>query len=756
VSKRDREWFAQLRLLLFAVISWFALSIAGELIGNQANETEAGQVIGRYVLLIAIVVVPVFAVGWTVLSLRARNRVSSLAADESPPPPKLFAPPVWRQPPELCNRRAEVDAAVELVCANGIVAIVGERDVGTSMVGQTVAQELIDHHRVDPRATTLFDVRGRATSGPDDAVVTAGQVVPAFGIAEPADGTDEALARVARELVAVFRASDGILVLDNVSTPEQVAWLVREWPPTGPRLVLIGENALGDLVGHSTVRVGEMSIEDMRALWRMVRRVPAVPWWRRRPFTHRLESDEELDELLRAAIGRPRAVVAFAHEVNWSGRTVADLVAELRRKGPATGTIQLVWQALLENIRAGLSADATRLLSALAVLPVTGLIEGAVKAMLGGGEPVALAELHSRNLVTEANGRYRLPQEYRRAIERTTTEEERRAVAARVMPALLRYYRESADLWAPRLETEPGESQRWFKDSERSFLPLYATTYFDDDLLRAILDDLCAIADGLTRWYVRERLPGALLAVHKGLYGLAERVGWLDVAALAAIRKATAHRMTLRFGEAAEELDIARTHIDKVQNSRTRAELDVRERAERALAAIDQGTGLPQAFESLSEPRATAPAVLINLGVLCLARGELDDASAHLLRAEELALDAGDRGAQAHSVELRGVVLAHRDLVGAVRLWKRARATFAGIGEREGEARCLQHLAAAAITDRRAAGQLLHGDPAPANPRAAALEAINLLRRAKTLRPRHPDTALADHYLSLAAAFLED
>lgn len=745
MSNRDREWFGQLRVLLFAVVSWFALSIVGELIGNQANETEAGQTIGHYVLLVAVVVVPAFLITWAALSVRERRRRRSpLAVDETPPPPKLFAPPVWHARPPLCDRADEVRSGVRLVRANGVVAVVGARDVGTSAVGQAIAQRLIDDHGVAARATNRFDLRSRSASAPDDAVATAGRVVSAFGIDEPADDTDEVLARVARELVGVFRASNGTLLLDNVTTAEQVAWLAREWPPDGPRLVVVGEPALIDLLPHSTVEVGPMPLEDLRELWRAER--PARPWFKR-PFAPRPEPDEELNELLRACFGRPRAVKAFAHEVGRPGSTVTlrDLLAELRKDGLVEGPLERVWRAILANLREGLSDDAVWLLSALAALPVTGLITGAVSAMLGvKGDPAALEELRIRNLVEEVDGRYRLPQEIRRALEGTTKDEDRRAVAARAVPALLRFYRKYADLWVARLETDPAGARAWFRLSEPSFRPLYGSTYLDDELLAHVLDDLCAIADALERWYVRERLPSGLLAVNTGLYDLVERAARTDLAALSAIRMATAHRMARRFGEAAAALDIARAHVEPLRDPVVRAELDDREQVARMLLALDRGSGLP------AEVPGETAASLINRGVLCMARDEWDEALEHLLRAEEVAQDAGDVGAQAHSTELQGVVLSRKNLAEAVRAWQLARATFARIGEEHGEARCLQHLGAAAVTDTLAAGQLLRGTPEPVPEREAAREALRYLSRAKALRTGQPDTGLVDHYLELA------
>ena len=759
MSGSEGKLFKQLRLVLIGLATWLMGTLGSELLGNRANNTWIGQFVGNVLWVGAAVAVPVVIVGLGVVAWRARrHRRSPIADDETPPPPRLFAPPTWHEPDRVYGRRDEVAAAVRLVRDRGIVVITGERDVGTSAVGRRVAQELIDHDGVDPRATTRFDLRSRSASTPDDPLTTAGRVVSVFGIDEPADETE--LQKVARELVGVFRAWNGTLLLDNVNTPEQVTWLVAEWPSGGPGLVIVGEPTLVDVVANATVRVEEMSVEDMRELWRAERRPPRQKWYRKLVLRNP-EPDRELDELLAACLGRPRAVRALAAEISRPGSTVEfhHLLAELRQGGQPGGAFERVWRAILANVRAGLSPDAVWLLSALAGLPVTGLIKGAVAAMLDVADPVALEELRNRNLVDHVDGRYRLPQEYRRAIEGTTSPEERHAVTARALPALLGFYREFAELWVTRLETDPKGARQWFEESEPSFRPLYAATY-PDELLKSVLDDLCAIADALASWYVRARLPQSMLVVHEGLHDLALSVDWLDVAAHAAIRQSSAHRMAgaqgapHRFGDAVQALDNARTYLEKVPNPRVREDLEVRERSERALVAIDRGTGLAEVYEDVAGLQVASPAVLINLSVLCLGRGDLSDALLNLLRAERLAKDAGDQGAQAHSVELQGVVLSHWNLVESVRFWQLARATFGRIGEKQGEARCLQHLAAAALADPRAAGQLLWGNPQPVASRDAADAALSRLQQAKSLRPRQ-QTPLADRYRGAAVLRLE-
>lgn len=750
-----KEWFTQLRVLLLAVVSWFAVTVVGELIGNQANDTPTGQLVGHYVLLTAIIVVPVASVTWLVLAMRERRRRRGpLATDETAPSPKVLAPPVWHPRPPLCDRENEVATGARLLRANRIVVVIGPRDVGTSSVGQAVVQRMIDQNDGDPRTTTRFDLRSRSTSGPDDVVATATRVVAPFGVDEPADESDEVLARVARELVERFRASGGILLLDNVSAPEQVRWLVREWPSDGPLLVVVGETALGELVPAGTVEVGPMALEHLRELWwqELNGTAPPKTWFARNFSKWRrvLSSSPEsadLDELLRATFGRPGAVKAIAREVGRSSSvTLPNVLGELRRDGLVDGPLERVWRVILANLRESLSPDAAWLLSALAELPVTGLIKGAVAAMLGVSEPVALEELRKRDLVEEVDGRYRLPQEIRRAIEGTTKEEERRAVAKRAVPALVRFYREFAEPWAARLSVDPKGAAAWFRVSEPSFRPLYANTYLDDDLLGVVLDDLCAIADALDRWYVRQRLASPMLAVNSGLYGLADRARRTEQAALAAIRVAAAHRMGRRYGEAATHLDVARTHIESLPESPVRSELDSREQVARALLALERESGFAEAYAGLTPTES--PAVLLNLAALCLARGMLDEAATHLARAEALAQDLGDAGAWAHSQELLGICLSGTDLVEAVRRWQLARTTFNHVGEEQGEARCLQHLGAAALADPVAAGQLARGAPEPLARAAAERVALAHLTLAKSLRVGQPDTGLVDRYLA--------
>lgn len=272
-----------------------------------------------------------------------------------------------------------------------------------------------------------------------------------------------------------------------------------------------------------------------------------------------------------------------------------------------------------------------------------------------------------------------------------------------------------------------------------------------------MLGELCVIADALERWYVREQQSRGLLAVNRNLCELALRRRWVDVAALASIRMATAHRLALRLGEAAAALEVARAHAESVTAERARAELSAREKVEHALLAMtgaepDQENVRTAAVELGRLRTAGNPAVLINLGALLLGRGRAEAALELLWEAEEAATAAQDDGARAHAVELQGVALAriHDRLVDAVRCWQRALDTFTRIGEERGEARCLQHLGSAALTHPAVASYLRNAGKTRLDARAAARVALPLLERAKALRVGQPDTALVDRYLRQA------
>jgi hypothetical protein len=183
-------------------------------------------------------------------------------------------------------------------------------------------------------------------------------------------------------------------------------------------------------------------------------------------------------------------------------------------------------------------------------------------------------------------------------------------------------------------------------------------------------------------------------------------------------------------------------------------ELVTRVHVERALLAMARGEStrdgseVRRALEEITEGgrHPGAGIAMLNLGALHLADGS-PDAAALLERAEVMARERDDVGCQAQAVELRGIALSEKDLNKAVARWLEAQQLFKAIGDEQGEARCLQHLGAAALVDPSVAARLTADADGPDD----ADPVLWRLKRSKKLRAGQPDTALVDEYLRLAA-----
>ncbi|GAB3897182.1 hypothetical protein GCM10029964_079640 [Kibdelosporangium lantanae] len=656
MTRRDRR--PEHRFLKSAVVDMatvllsFLLAMVYELIGNTLGNSQVGPVLA---LIGAVGLMAVLVVRF-VVRLRSGRRV---ALEPPPQPTALLAQSNWRSPYPLYERDDELGQAVRTVLDHGVVVVAGPRDIGTTAVAETVVQTLIDKHGVRSDRTLRFDLRGRSTRRPDDARGTAARILSAVGLDEPADDTPQVLAKAARRLLVLLDNFYDVLLLDNVADPDEVSWLVREWPVgTRPRLVLAGETAISAVAEDRTVLLGELNLVGLRAIWdamdpnaRTQRRI--IPWGARRRGT---DTTDEVDELLRACFGRPRAVQAFAQEIHRPGTrvTVEGLLRTLRSAGSIDGQLERVWTAILDHIRDGLPPDAVWLLQALAELPVTALTGDAITAISDSTE--ALEELRIRNLVLEVDGRYRMPTEIRRAIVGTTKDVDRQRYAVQAIPALLKFHTD-------QIGHRPGVLV-WFHDEERSLRPLFdPENYLDEELLTEVMRYLPEIADALEAWYVREQQSSGLLAVNQGLHVLADRAHLPDLAALTAIRMATAHRMADRLGEANEMLTVAAGLTEQVTDSRTAAALKLREEVERSLLGLSRSSGtetLAEAETSLRRIVATRrprglvlSTALINLGAVCVRRGRPADALLFLRRAEKAAREQGDTGSQAHAIELQ-------------------------------------------------------------------------------------------------------
>jgi tetratricopeptide (TPR) repeat protein len=231
----------------------------------------------------------------------------------------------------------------------------------------------------------------------------------------------------------------------------------------------------------------------------------------------------------------------------------------------------------------------------------------------------------------------------------------------------------------------------------------------------AAVDDFARICDALEAWYVRRPDPEALLQLSELLTATAEANGRRGLAELAAARAATAYRML-------GDLDAATTRLgvssNIAANGRTAAALKMRRqverallhlaRAERAPAGNDRDEAVLNARDRLDDARLTRPgpdlaadvAIAVNLAVVHLYQHDAEGALEQLRPALARASAAGDLSGQAHALELMGVAAwMRRNKHEAGSRWEHAAHLYAEVDEREGHARCLQHLGSAAVVD---------------------------------------------------------
>ncbi|TDU90580.1 hypothetical protein EV138_4172 [Kribbella voronezhensis] len=274
---------------------------------------------------------------------------------------------------------------------------------------------------------------------------------------------------------------------------------------------------------------------------------------------------------------------------------------------------------------------------------------------------------------------------------------------------------EEAEQWLVSLGSDAGgmAAAEWFEQNE----PRLRELLFAEKPHEDAADDLARICDALDAWYVRKRAAGELLAMSEHLSSFADGCGRRDLAELAAARAATAYRLMGDLEAASTRLGISDNVAPARRgHSRTAAALTTRRQVERALlhlaraetapAGNDRDEAVLNARDRLDDARLSRPgpdlagdvAILINLAIVQLHQQDPAGALDHLRPAAARASAGGDVSGQAHALELTGVAAwMQRSPHEARQWWEHAEHLYAEIDEREGRARCLQHLGSAAV-----------------------------------------------------------
>ncbi|WP_067846997.1 hypothetical protein [Nocardia lijiangensis] len=305
---------------------------------------------------------------------------------------------------------------------------------------------------------------------------------------------------------------------------------------------------------------------------------------------------------------------------------------------------------------------------------------------------------------------------------------------------LARHHADRAERWAIGLGTPrfAAAGRGWF-EAEEPFLRRLVTECASLEALlpRTAVPSLIRIADALDVWHARTGGHDAELA------GKLCQLRDLDAlgahAAQVRLRNDPHAEPPRRGGDRGRYADLTARY------EHAKALETLADPSATSAADLEQARGQLERVWWLL-PREDIPGevcVLINLGVVLLRQGLLDDAQDRLELAEALTRQGRDPDGRAHMHEILGHVWwARGEAVRALRCWRLALTAYRALRDDHGNARCLQHLAAAVIADPRCADDVLGPDPSRP-PALAVEEATGWLAEAQDL---YPAALTANHY----------
>lgn len=422
-----------------AMFGIFLSGLASDLLAGTLSDSPAWAPIERLLNVLSVVILAVLLLVWLVGAyLRRRRPDRQLDSDLVAPGPPIR--PAWfRRERVVVGRSETVQKAVDVLLRYGVVAIVGETGTGSSTVAHAVVHELIRQGHADPTWTAPFNLRGWSTERPDDAPTIAGHLLSSFGASEPLSASEQIMDDAATRLLGRLPKTRSVLVLDNVSSVDQVAWLTKRWPSRERFLVVALSHdptspALAEgFKQESVVPLTPLDVDDLRVVWREEtrRRLSPDPGRDAGTAPHSgaahadgtpdagpphvqepTEKDAEepaslleelwarweprLDDVLAECHGRPSAVHDLVREVTRPGADIwhpNDLLDGLEqatkdnRLEQAAGVVNSpvrMRYAILYRTHTSLSRRARRLARALADLPVAELTVEAMEAVRRG------------------------------------------------------------------------------------------------------------------------------------------------------------------------------------------------------------------------------------------------------------------------------------------------------------------------------------------------------------------------------------
>ncbi|MGN9767891.1 tetratricopeptide repeat protein [Micromonospora sp. SD12] len=735
-----------LLLAIGGVVGGTVSAVLGNVTGNLLSELSVAQLGSASAGVIVLGLAAAMIVEWR------RQRQQAAAPDDTEATPAAGAPTLpW--PAGFTGRAGHVDAIIELLRKEHAVAVVGRRAVGTSACAVQAANLCRDDF---PDGQYYLDLRRGGRGLDARQVLTA--LARILGTRPPASGRTDDLADAADELSGQLDGRAILVVLDNVDDPAQVRPLL---PPTARtcRLLLAGTGALDALDGVVAHGLAEPDADDAVELFAAAGATAPVA----RPHRPDPRTDPAVRALVELCGRQPRTVAELGRRTAQHGWRHGDVLDALRRAvdTPPHQHVAASPATLLVTARDtayhALGGEARRLWRLMSLSPVP--LDRPTLAALAGRRPDRVAallhELATGGFVTGAPGdRYEvrpLLAPYARMHLRHA-EPARRRVAAQAR--LTRHLARRAERHAASLAVvgPPDREPTLALDDDP-----YGWFDLHQELLLAVVRVPAGAAETLPRrvrrWWFR-------LAV--ALCGWLAHAGRLDEWAQVCrtvLATPTADDRPEIAGWAHNELGVLRRRRHDPQGAATALSLAVAERGRRGTAQARMNLGLvlldlgqlDDAVEHLELSRRHRSAADrsghaltdLGLGAARLARGELEVAHHHLVRAANAFRALGD--ARGYAAALTDLVLVHAGLgehLDATQSWRAALREYDTVVDPTNRAAALLNAGAA----------LLAATPAQAR------QAYGMLAESLRLREGRPTAGLGRTLLHLgdAAAALGD
>ena len=688
------------------VLGWVAAG-AGALAGDVAINLVANLLGGALTRWQQTIVLVSLILLFILIKRRYFSDIEEPEIATEPP-----ASPTEPLPPALAllGRDHLLSAVTATLSQHGLVLVHGPAGMGVSAVAIEAARRLV------PAADRqlYLDLESQHTDSDRRVAI---RVLSALG---QRPGRVPDVAAATEDVRDALRETGRVLVLDNITSPEQVRWVAYRIP--GAYVVLAGDIPAPELAGVPDQQVGPL---DGTAALELCCEQDTGDHPGSTVSERFVRDPQAASELAEAYLKQPRMAIESGRWLAANpGVSVPALLADLRRQQGASAAAR----HLLDLQLAGASNDARALLATLTRIPLEEWSEIAVTVLVGNRAPILLDELVRRSLMVRTG-----PALYRVQGDARALNEGRPGARTSDLTRLVNHYgrlaTECAEVLAGGLDNpglrisgldtpglgtsglgtsglgtsglgtqSPSTAERWFRAEDLALLALLNVP----DPPRAVAAGLWQIADALEVWFTRENRPADRQGAAETMARLARRLHDASALEAALLRLLAVARARDDLPAAEGYLAELREHVGApAERGRGSAVLHTN----LGLYLLDSGRP-EEAQREFQHSRARRPrrdtagrvVDLTNLGAGLLAAGRLDPARDQLSEALAVAEDSHDIAGRAHALELLGIVaFRQHNRTRAMERWATSKLLYEQQADDLGRARCLLHAGTAVL-----------------------------------------------------------